>query len=221
MALLLFLVGCSVDKNIGSRIVIKMPENLHKASDVQSMGINSCFAISILGEPETTAATSCDPQFGLFKGLVKAGEQVEINVSQGSGRTIELYYVASSDGCREFSPSEGLAKTYGSNNVYRIAKKVGLDFNQPEIYVDIVAQIPHRSNSVAVLDAPSGGDSCKIGADPIDYLANSQARIVLGAGQGSTPNGSKMRVRILDQQIKIENPNNWSGRIVPHRLGEE
>lgn len=219
----LFIFGCSEKAPSNkSKITFKMPtsQSLQKAGVIQSFDANACFAINITGDNiNATSAGSCDQSYGLFAGLAPAGGTVEIETQFGDNRTIDIYYVISESGCNSFDPKEGLAQVFGSNRVHRIGQKTGVDFDQPEVIVNMQIEWPDLANSFSALFNPP--TSCEKADNPVNPMAVKSARVVQGAGRGVTANGSRVQVRILDQKLDMQSPSNWSGRILPNRLGDE
>lgn len=198
-----------------------MPQSLQKKSGtIGGFSASSCFAVNISGVGlAASPANSCDPSYGLMSKLVPPGGTVEIETSFGQSRAIELYYIVSDQGCGSV-PTNGLGETYGSNNIFRVSKVEGIDFNQPEVVVEMKIEWPSTSNSLeTLLNTPV---SCRVGGPTIDLMAVRQARVVLGAKRAlSTSGDSMMNIRVLEQKIDMNSPSNWSGRILPVRLGEE
>jgi len=198
-----------------------------------ALGNAACFAVSITASDITPVeAGSCDEPYGIFGGLVPLGGTIELEAKFGNARTIDIYYVISDTGCTEFDPSQGLGQVFGSNKVWRIGRKENVDFNKPEVTVPIQIEYPANSNSLAtIVNAPG---NC-INTPPIANLVfPAEARVVQGStavpesgsplvqpGFGTTQNGSQMKVRVYDQNINMQSPTNFSGRILPVRLGEE
>ena len=218
---ILLVSGCAKKApSAQSKITLQMPSHVQQKSGMNSFASNACFAVSIKGSGLTSVASNtCDPEYGLFAGLASPGASIELETSYGLDRSIEIYYVISDNGCNSFNPTLGLGETYGSNKVHRISRTTGVNFDQPEVVVEVQIDWPSTSNSFASLFSPP--DSCKKGDDPINLMAIKQARVVQGAGRGFTQSGSQVQVRILDQKLDMRSPDNWSGRILPNRLGDE
>ncbi len=141
-----------------------------------------------------------------------------MELERGRGYSIDLYYVVSENGCTKIAATDGLGKTFGSNKVYRVAHQTGLDFNSTQVTVELHIQWPNQSNTLATLH--SLPLSCKKGEDPMDKMALREAGLVMGAAHGTTTGNHFMRVRIKDQSLDPE-IENWSGRILPARLGDD
>ncbi len=217
----LFIACAKKDVSQSSKLVMKMPEaTMQKSGLIQGFSASGCFAVNITGEGINNSSPSrCDGQFGLFAGLVPAGGTIELQTSFGKNRTIDLFYVVSEQGCTSININQGLAQVFGSNKVHRISRTQGVNFDQPEVVVEVQIDWPDRANSLAqLLSLP---ETCLRGEDPLDPMAMKQARLVQGSAHGVTQDGSQVHIRILDQRLNMTNPNNWSGRLQPVRLGEE
>lgn len=216
-ALLIF-VGCSVSDNSGanSKVVFQMPKSFGNGSFTG----NACFAVNITASDITKASPgNCDTQYGVFGGLIQAGEAIELETKFGSSRTIDIYLVISDNPCGPFDPNRGIGKVFGSNNVFRIGHKEGVNFDKPEVTVEMPIELPNQANSFKnILGSPA---SCEIGGG-LNLSSIKQARIVVGNYRGTTNAGSKVQVRVLDKKIDLKNPNNFSGTYIkPVRLGVE
>ena len=214
-------MSCSVDQSgSGSTIVLQMPKNIQKSSQVSAFSSKACFAVNISGDKiPSTEPGDCDPQYGEFAGLVAGGESIELQVSRGKNRTIDLFYIVSEDGCSDFDVTEGLAKTFGSNKVYRIAHHEGIDFNKSVVKVELRVQFPSPSNTLSALH--STPDSCKIGDDPVNKMALREAGIAIGAAHGFTENNTFVNIRIKKQSLNINEHSGWKPRLLPARLGDK
>lgn len=188
----------------------------------QSLAGTACFAVNIYGDGiSTQTPSSCDGQYGLFSDLVPVkGGEIELFAPFGKGRTIEIYYVISSNGCQKFSSQADPGQLYGSNNVFRISQKAGINFDQPEVVVKMPIEYPRSSNSLStLLSLPT---SCEKNNSPVNAVAQiNKVRLVPGAVHGVTDAGNKMSVRVYDQKLNMKSPTNFSGRIKPVRLGED
>jgi hypothetical protein len=216
------ILGCSNQVSTDtSTLTLIMPDNLEqKAGELGSFSTKACFAVNIIAEDlPKSQGNSCDSSYGTFAGLIPSGGSVDLETKQGSNRTIELYYVLSENGCVPFNISQGLGLTFGANKVFKIAKKTGVNFNQAQVTVQLNIDWPSSSNSLATLmQAPS---SCNKTETAINSMHVKQASLVLGAARGTTANGSHIQVKVRNQKLDMKAPNNWSGRILPNRLGEE
>lgn len=210
-----------------SRVSFQLPANFMSGKlSTKAFSGSACFAVSISGDGLPSASPGdCDSTYGEFGGLAPLGQSIEIETTFGSNRTIDIYYVNSNNGCQAFDPEQGLGQTYGSDKVWLISSISGIDFDRPEVVVEAPIEFPKASNSLATLmQSPT---SCLSAPDTINPMNITQARAVQGStsllpnGVGTTQNGSRMRVRVYDQKLDMQNPNNFSGRIVPVRLGEE
>ena len=201
--LFLSLTSCSLEEGSGpASFTLKMPENFNKSSKVGALGANSCFAVSITGEGMPEVVTDhCDPNFGLFVGLVGAGQEVTLEVEKGEGRTIDLFYVNSATGCSEMDPKLGLGKVFGSDKVYRIGHLENVDINQADQKVYLPIEYPSVNNSIAAVE--STPHSCfKYGAPAVP--TNLHVRASQGAGTYSVPSaGTKMKLRITDKKLDL------------------
>lgn len=216
--------GCSIDTHSGesSTLIIQLPE----ASQQQKVGRSAtfsndgCFAVNIIGEKiDTVSPGSCDPSYGVFAGLVANGGKIELLAPYGKNRTIEIYYVEASGGCTKFQAAAGLGNFYGSNKVHLISKTKNVSLDKPQVVVEVNIDYPKASNTLAtLLHTPA---ACNKGNTPGIIMASSPVGVVLGAAHGTTANGSKMHVRIINQNKDLNNTSSNTSRIRPIRLGEE
>lgn len=224
LACLLFAVGCS-KKDSGSSslssssLLMQMPgRSLH--GDLSSLSGTACFAINISGSGlPSQPANTCDPAYGQMTKLIAPGQSVEIETEQGSNRKLEMLYVISDIPCEQYDGSQPLGERFGSNRVFRLGYKEGLNFDKDEVVVNLEIEYPAPSNSFKNLYSFSA--SCDKAGDSINIMARKQARVVLGASRGMTSGGQLMHVRVLDQKIDITKPSDFAGKIMPNRLGEE
>lgn len=186
-----------------------------------SFGGQGCFAVNIKGDKiEETKPSTCDAGFGIFGGLVPLGGGIELEAPYGKNRTIEIYYVVSETGCEDFSPSQGMGKTFGANNVYRISQVQNVNFDKPEVRVEMQIDYPSEQNMLRTL--LSLNSSCDRALSNINLMAVKQARAVLGAARALTDDSqAMMHVRVVDQAIQVKEPKDFNGKISPVRLGAE
>ena len=213
------LLGCSSDPGSSSRstLRLKMPSAFEKGSSVGALSQSSCFAISVRGEnlPEV-AASDCDPSYGEFRGLVKAGETVEMELNQGKDRTIDIFYVSVANGCSEFDPSLGLGATFGSNKVFRVSHHEGIDMSQAEVQVVVEVDFPKVSNSLGQLFSSS--NFCEVQA-PILAVVAPPGRSLVGSRREVMSDGRTLSVRVGAQKTNVQQQSNFSGRVTPYKLG--
>lgn len=203
-----------------SKIVFQLPASMKSQSQVGAFGSSACFAVNIsASDINAVSGGACEgTSYGLFGGLVPVGNSIELEAQYGSARTIEIYYVISENGCHSFDPSLGLGQTYGANKVHRIAQVTGIDFNQAEVVVEMPIDWPAANNTLKSLHGLPA--SCDRGDTPVNLMALKQARVVQGSYRETNANHS-VQIRILDQKLDMNSPSNFSGRILPVRLGED
>ncbi len=216
LILILILSACAkkAPDQKDSQLVFQMPQKMGNTTFSGS----SCFAVNVKSENLLNfPKTECDPEYGDFAGLAPAGSQIELETSAGKDRTIEIFFIHSENGCQQnFSPQMGLAKTFGSDRVYRIAQKKGVTLNPGSQTIEIEIQWPEQNNSLSqLLTLPQ---SCEKGEFPVDKMKIRQARMVQGEYRGTTNLGNQVHIRVHDK--KLQQPsNNWGPRIQSLRLG--
>ena len=216
------MLGCSKqESSLTSKVKILMPESLEtKSSEVTSFSKKACFAINISGVniPEIQPG-ACDKSYGRFAGLVSPGQSIEIEVNRGENRAISLYYIVSDEVCQEFNSQEGLGKTFGTNNVYRVGFIEKINFDQSIIKIALPIQWPNQKNTLQNLFAFP--ESCKRGSDIINKMTVAEAGVVLGAYQELLPSQTFINVRIKENSMETIDSQAWETQILPARLGVE
>lgn len=223
------LAGCSIDNHNGdsSTIIFKLPKSSYrKTGTIAGFPADSCFAINIIGDKiDAKTPGSCDASYGVFAGLIPNGGEIELTAPYGKNRTIEIFYVQIPGGCGTFKAESGLGQTYGSNLVHRIAHSTGHNFDKPVVEAVVNFEYPNGSNTIGtLLKLPS---TCEIAAappppppSPIPAVPVSTAGLALGSANGATANGSKVFVRIVNQNLDLNNTTGSSAHVRPVRLGE-
>lgn len=216
------LAGCSIDNHSGdsSTLIFKLPETTHhKAGAFAGFQSDGCFAVNIVGDKiPIHSAGNCDASYGVFAGLVANGGTIELTAPYGKNRTIEIYYVEVPGGCGKFDAASGLGHTYGTNKVHRIGLSAGHNFDKPVVEVPVNIDYPKGANTIGtLLKLPT---SCELETTPTTIMAASPASLVHGAAQGTTADGSKIFVRIVNQNLDLNNTTGSTARVRPIRLGE-
>tara|TARA_B100001248_G_C27398388_1_gene467577 strand:+ start:4312 stop:5010 length:699 start_codon:yes stop_codon:yes gene_type:complete len=156
ITLLVFTTACSrfFEDETKSKLVIKAPTQQQLQGKVVGsmsafpVGYDYCFGVNITAPDLISApANTCSPEQGLFQGYVPAGGNIEILAPRGAARDIKVYLHLQplGTGCRA---SAGL-NNGELNEVYLIGQANGINFDAPEITVEINASFPGLANHVA------------------------------------------------------------------------
>jgi hypothetical protein len=138
-----------------------------------------CYGVSISGPGITGfAGSQCSPSTGTVSGFVEAGQPLEIFVTRGENRTIELYMYAMPVGSTTACPSLGAnMQGEGLKSTYLVGTKTGVSLLNDVETVELTLSFPGLNTSVASqLNVPA---SCTPGATP---AASSGFHISAGAG---------------------------------------
>jgi hypothetical protein len=173
--LMFIMLGCQRSpSNVHSKMSIRVPDAANRLNKTGGVGAMSampsdrkvCYGVNVTGLGVTgTPATNCSPATGLLGGFVDAGGSIEMQVTRGSKRTVELYAYLESPGQNSPCPKAiGPLPATDLAQIYKVGAAYNVDMSADETTVEILAEFPGLPNNIAqelalpaVCTATSGG----------------------------------------------------------------
>lgn len=204
------LSGCSGgDASPSSVLRFRLPEFSSQSSQSREAldGSSGCYAIDVQGPGiQNSQASSCDPSYGQLSGLYKAGEEIELFVPQGAKRSFRLFYLRSSRGCTNFETLSGVGQ-YGSDHVYQLALKEGVDLFTGTANVELSIHSPSSQRVFEkIYNLPP---RCRLGGNNNSRRLR-LARFTSGAGSSSLSNNGRIFLRVGGRSVYGEHRSQFS-----------
>lgn len=191
------LIGCSrkVGNGDHSFLQIQTPRNFLKQQVyAKNKGVDAfaapdvlanrkeCWAINITGENIPTTNAFCGPSIGKKVGFVDGGARIEMTVSKGTNRKIELFLYLAPEGddvCPNWDDSFNNNGEVFYSRSYKVGEKTGVDFNSDIVTVSITANFPDIATTVA---AATGSSSCQPPVGTLQSTLLSSGDVLDGSG---------------------------------------
>ncbi|MFZ4404027.1 MAG: hypothetical protein ACOYOK_07995 [Pseudobdellovibrionaceae bacterium] len=105
-----------------------------------------CFAAEINGPNQPlTAAGSCFPALGLFKGFVESNQSIQLEAERGSNYTLRIFAeiknIGDNSNCSDWLPNQ-----MDYSKIYKVAEQTNLNLDQDAQTVQITTNFPGAAN---------------------------------------------------------------------------